>query len=160
MPHITIEYVIFVPILILQIFLFPLAASISMNIWINSRRELLLETVASRLASSIQQLYFSLNHKSVPAGTVTYDPDVPEYIDNHPYIAEGELLPLAGSESNKRLNITLTLIGLDVKVEASATLGPNVSWDEDSLFLSNSTDAYIQVTKFENCSFFFRFGGG
>ena len=84
MPHITVEYIIFVPILILQIFLFPLAASISMNIWINSRRELLLETVASRLASSIQQLYFSLNHKSVPAGTVTYDPDVPEYIDNHP----------------------------------------------------------------------------
>jgi len=160
MPYITVEYIIMVPLLILQIFLFPMTANWIMNIWIDSRRELALQTAASRLASSIQQLYFSLNHETVLAGTTTYNPDVPKYIDGYYYTATGQLQPLSeAEETNQRLNITLTLIGADIVVKTYVTVGPNVNWVESSVFVSNSTDACILVTKFANGSFLFSFGG-
>ncbi|MBS7636882.1 hypothetical protein KEJ37_06075 [Candidatus Bathyarchaeota archaeon] len=159
MPHVAIEYVIMVPILIAQIFLFPLAASALTNIYVESRRRLTAETAASRLASSIQQLYFSLNHESTPPGTVTFDPDLPQYIDGYHYVARGELTSIREGGAT-RLNISLTVVGLDIRVSAYATLGPNVNWDSNSVFVSNSTSAFVEVTKGSNGTFHFRFGGG
>jgi len=159
MPYITIEYIIMIPLLVSQIFLFQMAAIWIMNTWVDSRRELALKTVASRLASSIQQLYFSLNHKSVLAGTTIYDPGVPKFIDGYYYTARGQLASLGEGESNQRLNITLTLVGLNIEVETHVVVGPNVDWVESSVFISNSTDACISVTKIANGSFLFSFGG-
>jgi len=159
MPHVTIEYVIMVPILIAQIFLFPLAANVLTSIYVESTRRLVVETAASRLASSIQQLYFSLNHESVPPGTVTYDPGLPKYVDGYHYVARGELTSIREGGAT-RLNITLTVVGLNIKVTAYAILGPNASWDATSVFVSNSTNACIEVTKNSSGFFFFRFGGG
>ncbi|HJW97500.1 MAG TPA: hypothetical protein VJ529_00095, partial [Candidatus Bathyarchaeia archaeon] len=62
MVHVTIEYMIMVPVLVLQIFLFPLTANWLMTTWVDSRRNLALQDVASHLSSTIQQLYLSLNH--------------------------------------------------------------------------------------------------
>ncbi|MEM3769651.1 MAG: hypothetical protein QXG76_00510 [Candidatus Bathyarchaeia archaeon] len=159
MPHVAIEYVIMVPILIAQIFLFPLAASALTNIYVESRRRLTAEAAASRLASSIQQLYFSLNHESTPSGTVTFDPGLPKYIDGYYYVARGELTSIREGGAAK-LNISLAVAGLNIRVSAYATLGPNVSWDSNSVFVSNSTRAFIEVTKDSNGAFYFRFGGG
>ncbi len=159
MPHVAIEYVIMVPILIAQIFLFPLAASALTSTYVESRRRLTAETAASRLASSIQQLYFSLNHESIPPGTVTFDPGLPKYIDGYYYIVRGELTPIREGGAS-RLNISLTVVGLNIKVAAYATLGPNVSWDSNSVFVSNSTSAFVEVTKDSSGAFHFRFGGG
>ena len=159
MPHVAIEYVIMVPILIAQLFLFPLAANVLTSIYVESTRRLVVETAASRLASSIQQLYFSLNHESVPPGTVTYDPGLPRYVDSYHYVARGQLTSIREGGAT-RLNITLTVVGLNIKVTAYATLGPNVSWDAASVFVSNSTEACIEVTKNSSGFFFFRFGGG
>jgi len=72
MGHVTIEYMIMLPILILQIFLFPLTANWLMNIWVDSRRTLALQDVAGHLGSTIQQLYFSLNHETISNGKATY----------------------------------------------------------------------------------------
>jgi len=159
MPHVAIEYVIMVPILIAQIFLFPLAASAFTKIFVESRRRLTAESAANRLASSIQQLYFSLNHESVPPGTVTFDPGLPKYIDGYYYIARGELISIRDGGAT-RLNISLSVVGLNIRVSAYATLGPNVSWDSNSVFVSNSTSAFVEVTKDSNGAFYFRFGGG
>lgn len=155
----AIEYVIMVPILIAQIFLFPFAANALATIYTESRRKLIAETAASRLANSIQQLYFSLNHKSIPPGTVTFDPGLPKYIDGYHYVAKGKLTPLREGGATK-LSINLTVIGLNIKVFAHATLGPNVSWDSDSIFVSNSTNAFVEVIKNPSGVFLFRFGGG
>ncbi|MEM0008108.1 MAG: hypothetical protein QXR89_07595 [Candidatus Bathyarchaeia archaeon] len=159
MPHVAIEYVIMVPILIAQIFLFPLMAISLTNIYVESRRRLTAETAASRLANSIQQLYFSLNHESIPPGTVTFDPGLPKYIDSYHYVARGELTPIKEGGAT-RLNISLAVVGLNIRVSAYATLGPNVSWDSNSVFISNSTSAFVEVTKDSNGAFHFRFGGG
>jgi len=91
MTHITIEYMIMIPILIMQIFLFPLTASWLMNIWVDSRRSLALKEVASHLGSTIQQLYFALNHETISAGTATYSPGLPPFIENNHYIVNATL---------------------------------------------------------------------
>ncbi|MDH7477330.1 MAG: hypothetical protein QHH17_02985 [Candidatus Bathyarchaeota archaeon] len=160
MPHVTIEYVIMVPVLILQIFLFPLTASWLMNIWVDSRRTLALQEAASHIGSSIQQVYFALNHDSISAGTVTQKVDVPPFIENYPYIGNATLKTVLDPalNSSKVLEITLKLRTVGTTVTTSVILGQNVTWRE-STFVSNSTNACIMVEKFANGTICLSFGG-
>ncbi|MGC8895823.1 MAG: hypothetical protein ACP5LB_03505, partial [Candidatus Bathyarchaeia archaeon] len=121
MPHVTIEYVIMVPVLILQIFLFPLAASWLMNIWVDSRRTLALQEAASHLGSSIQQVYSALNHDSISAGTVTQKVDVPLFIENYPYVGNATLKTVLDPYLNtsKVLEITVRLATVGTTVTTS-----------------------------------------
>ena len=75
MPQITIEYMIMIPILILQIFLFPLTAGWIMDSWESSRQSLALKETLSHLSSSIQQIYSALTHSSMASSTITIDPN-------------------------------------------------------------------------------------
>ncbi|MBX5321466.1 MAG: hypothetical protein QHH12_06905 [Candidatus Bathyarchaeota archaeon] len=151
MAHITIEYVIMLPILILQIILFPLTASWLMNIWVDSRRTLALQEVASHLGSVVQQVYFTLNHETITVGTITQKPDVPPFIENYPYIGNATLKTVLDPSMNasKVLTITLRLKGMGTKVTTTVLLGQNVVWRE-STFISNSTNACIIAQKFAN----------
>jgi len=148
MPHVTIEYMIMMPILILQIFLFPLTASWLMNIWVDSRRSLALQDVASHLGSTIQQLYFSLNHQTISAGKATYLPGLPPLIENSPYIGNASLRTALDPvlNSSKVLELTVRLVSTKIMVNTQVILGPNVSWKE-SVFMSNSTNACVSAEK-------------
>lgn len=147
MTHITIEYMIMIPVLILQIFLFPLTASWLMNIWVDSRRTLALQEVASHLGSTLQQLYFSLNHETISAGTATYSPGLLPFIENYNYIGNATLRTVAGAEnSSKVLSITLVLVKTQITVTTLVILGSNALW-QDSIFVSNSTHACVSATK-------------
>jgi hypothetical protein len=138
---------IMLPLLILQIFLFPLTASWLMNIWVDSRRTLALQEVASHLGSTIQQLYFSLNHETISAGTSTYTPGLPPFIENYNYIGSATLRSVSGlADSSKVLSITLTLAKTKITVTTLVILGPNVLW-QDSSFVSNSTHACVSAMK-------------
>jgi hypothetical protein len=152
-----------VPVLILQIFLFPLTASWLMNIWVDSRRTLALQEAASHMGSSIQQVYSALNHDTISAGTVTQKVDVPPFIENYPYVGNATLKTVLDPSlnSSKVLEITLRLVTVGTTVRASVILGQNVIW-RDSLFISNSTSACIGAEKFANgtiCLYFGTFGG-
>lgn len=153
MPHITIEYMILLPILILQIFLFPLTASWLMNMWTDARRTLALQEIASHLGSTIQQLYFSLNHETIAAGSVVRRADVPPFIENYPYIGNATLTTVLDPSlnSSKVLKITLKLFHTTITADSSVILGENFLWRE-SVFLSNSTNAGIRAEKFMNGS--------
>lgn len=159
MPHVTIEYVIMIPILIMQIFLFPLTASWLMNIWVDSRRTLALQDVASHLGSTIQQLYFSLNHETVSAGMVTYSPGLPPFIENYHYTGNATLQGVLDPtlNSSKVLELTLTLAKTRTIVTTSVILGPNILWRE-STFISNSTNACVSAEKFPNGTICLYFG--
>ena len=61
----TIEYMILIPVLILQIFLFPMFVSVAMGQWAGDRQSLELQQTASNLGSIIEQTYLSLNHTSI-----------------------------------------------------------------------------------------------
>lgn len=160
MPHVTIEYVIMVPVLILQIFLFPLTAGWLMNVWVDSRRTLALQEVASHLGSTIQQIYFSLNHETISAGTATQKSDVPPFIENYPYTGTAILRTVLDPDlnSSKVLKITLKLGTVGTTVTTSVILGQNVLWQE-STFVSNSTSAGIRAEKFTNGTICLSFEG-
>lgn len=160
MPHITIEYVIMVPVLILQIFLFPLTAGWLMNIWVDSRRTLILKETSSHLGSTIQQIYFALNHETISAGAVMQKLDIPPFIENDPYTGNATLRTVLDPalNSSKVLEITLKLKTAGTTVTTSAILGQNVLWQK-STFESNSINACIKAEKFTNGTICFSFGG-
>jgi hypothetical protein len=148
MPHVTIEYVIMVPILIMQIFLFPLTASWLMNVWIDSRRMLAVQDTASHLGSTIQQLYFSLNHESISAGAkATYTPGLAPYIENIPYYGNATLRTVSSQQgAGKVLDLSIRLLGTNIRATSVVVLGPNVAW-QSSTFKSNSTNVCINAQK-------------
>ncbi|MBC7130047.1 hypothetical protein H5T51_02355 [Candidatus Bathyarchaeota archaeon] len=161
MAHITIEYMIALPILIVQIILFPLTANWLMNIWVDSRRTLALEEAASHLGSTLQQMYFTLNHDSVPAGTkITQNPGLPPFIESYHYIVSAKLRTTLDPalNSSKILTLTAELKGTGRNITTTVLLGINAVWI-DSLFVSNSTSAYIIAEKLPNGTIALSFGG-
>lgn len=149
MPHVTIEYVIMLPLLILQVILFPLTAGWLMNIWVDSRRTLALQEAASNLGSTIQQIYLTLNHTTIPVGTtITQKSNVPAFIEDYSYTGNATLKTVSNlaSSSSKVLTITLRLRTVGTTVTTSVIMGQNVQWQE-STFTSNSTKAGISGAK-------------
>jgi hypothetical protein len=162
MPHVTIEYVIMLPILLVQVILFPLAASLLMNVWVNSRRTVALQEAASNLGSTMQQIYFALNHNgTIPVNiTVTQKSSVPAFIEDYPYTGYAALRTVSSTSpsSSKVLTITLTLRTVGTSVSTSVNLGQNVQW-QTSIFRSNSTNAGIQARKAANGTICLSFTG-
>jgi hypothetical protein len=113
MTQITIEYMIMIPLLIMQIILFPFVAGLIMNGWVDSRRTLVLQETASNLGSSIQQLYSALNHGTISTGNVTNTLELPMFIEDYAYSGTGTLRATSGPtvDSTKILYITLSLRG-------------------------------------------------
>lgn len=159
MVQITIEYMIMIPILIMQIFLFPLTAGWIMNTWVDSRQTLALQETASHLGSSIQQVYSALNHESISAGTVTNRLEVPPFIEGYAYTGNATLRALdPAPNSSQVLDITLRFMGSRISSTTSVTLGQNVVW-QNSTFMSNSTYASIIAEKQLNGTIRLSFGG-
>jgi hypothetical protein len=157
--QITIEYMIMIPILIMQIFLFPLTAGWIMNTWVDSRQTLALQETASHLGSSVHQVYSALNHESISAGTVTNRLEVPPFIEGYAYTGNASLRASAPN-SSQVLDITLRFMGGHIEATTSVTLGQNVAWpDPDSTFMSNSTDASLIAEKMPNGTILLSFGG-
>jgi len=159
MVEVTIEYMILMPVLILQIFLFPIFANSLMNTWVNSRQTLALQDAAGQLGSAVQQLYFSLNHDTIPAGTVTFSPGLPPFIEGSYYTGSATLSSSTSPGSNPSfLQLTVIMVGTSNSVTTTVVLGSNVLWQQ-SIFMSNSTDACVTAQKFSNGTILLWFGG-
>jgi len=154
-PHITIEYTILIPVLFVQIIVFPFAASRMATTWTNNQREAQLQNAADHLASTIQQLYLSMNRKEISVGNITQASTLPPTIQSYPYKATGTLRI---ADSSKVLTLLLELIGTKTTTTATAVLGSNVLWTKESVFQSNSLNASIKVQKFANGTLLFSFG--
>lgn len=158
MPQITIEYMIMIPMLILQIFLFPLTAGWIMNTWVDSRQTLALQETASHMGSSVHQVYSALNHDSISAGAVTNKLEIPPFIEGYTYNGSASMRESA-PESTQILDITLTFMSGRIAASASVTLGQNVAWDQASEFMSNSTHASLIAEKLSNGTILMYFEG-
>ena len=157
MVQITIEYMIMIPLLILQIFLFPLTAGWMMTHWVDSRQTLALQETASNLGSSIQQVYSALNHVSISTGNVTSKLPVTAYIEGYAYTGNASLR--AAANSSQYLDITLKFMGGSIETTTSVVLGANVNWNADSAFMSNSTSANLVAEKLSDDSILMYFEG-
>lgn len=157
MAHLSIEYMIFIPVLIAQIFLFPLTATIIMQNYENSRQVLELQQTAGNLGSSIQQLYYTMNHDTVSDGTMKIILHVPTSIDSRPYTTT--LSHAIDAETSYAImNVTLKLIGTTSQTSTLVTLGPNVDWQENLSFNSTATSLSVVANKTSN-SIWLSFGG-
>jgi hypothetical protein len=162
MVHITIEYMILIPVLIIQMFLFPLTVSTLMGNWVDSSRNLELQDVASNIGSSMQQVYLSLNHTTIQAGKLTSKLGTPRFIEGYTYTGNATLssvLGYGGLDSSKVLTITLKYKDLGISTTYSVTLGQNVEWKPTTL-VSNSSEACITAEKFQNFTVLLYFGTG
>jgi len=154
-PHITIEYVIMIPVLFAQIVVFPFVASMMAVAWTNSHREAELQDAADYLASTIQQFYLSVNGEEISAGNITHASTLPPTIQSYPYKATGSL---RFADSSGVLTLLLELLGTKITVTSTVVLGSNVLWMEESVFESTSPDASIRIQKFANGTLLFSFG--
>ena len=154
MTHASMEYVIMVPILLVQVILIPFAVGWMMDVWVVRRRETALQDVASHIGTTIQQLYFSLNREEIATGNTTQAANVPPFIESIPYIITASDRKV---ENSTIIDLYLALMGIDVTATTRVTLGPNVLWDQ-STFVSNSADACIKVEKLSNGTLSFSFG--
>jgi hypothetical protein len=158
MPQITIEYMIMIPIVIMQIFLFPLTTSWIMNTWVESRQNLVLRETASYLGSSIHQTYTALSHDSVSTGIVTNKLEIPESIEGKTYMGNATLRSISDFNSSKILDINLYIIDSGIIAQSSVTLGNDFEW-QNSTFESNSAYAILNAEKLSNGLIRFSFGG-
>mgnify|MGYP001054297929 CR=1 FL=1 len=160
MPQITIEYMIMIPLLIMQIFLFPLTVGWIMTMWTESRQTLALREVAGHIGSSVHQLYSALSHKSISEGNVTNELAIPTFVEGYVYTANATLRSASGSsaESSKILDISVRFVDSGIEAAASVTLGSDVEW-APSTFVSNSPNAKLVATKFSNNTILMRFEG-
>lgn len=147
--QITIEYMILIPLLILEIILFPYATSLIMEGWADSRQVLELQEIASNMGSSIQQVFSALNHTSIQACNVTNTFGFPQYIENSGYLGTALLSASTESDYNstKILTITLTMEKTQVSTTTTITLGDCATW-LDSTFVSSASDSGILAQKF------------
>lgn len=157
MPSVTIEYVILIPLLFTQVIVFPFVASTIASNWQDSQRDVELQDAANHLASTIQQLYLTINRDEILECTITQASPVPITVGSYPYNATGSLSSLS-ENSTRILSVTLTLDDVENTATAAAVLGPNVLW-ENSTLRSTSVAAYIKVQKFSNGTLGFSFGG-
>jgi hypothetical protein len=148
MVQITIEYMILTPVLIMLIFLLPFTANAAMNTYVNSRQTLELQKVAGHLGSAIQQVYFSLNHGTIAAGTISSDTEVPPLLEGYRFTLNCTSR-LALESGATIVDLKLKLSGSGATINTSVTLGQNVEW-ADSYFWSDSPTACITATKYSN----------
>ena len=149
-----------IPILLLQIFLFPVVANSLMNTWVDSRRTLILQDAASNMGSTIQQMYFALDHNStIPSGTTTNQFGLPPYIDGYSYTASATLQPSsAAANPSQVLNLNVRLVTTNIQVTSQILLGSKAQWDSSTVFKSNSTTACAYADKFGNGTIRLGFG--
>ncbi len=149
---------IMIPVLIVQIFIFPLTASVIMNVWTDSRTTLELQETASHLSSSIQQLYYTINHATIASGSLTIKLDTPTSIEGHSYTIT--LWNATNSNTQaKIMNLTLDLKGTSCTTSTLITLGENAAWQNNSKFFSSNSTA-ITATKTPTGSIWLTFEGG
>jgi hypothetical protein len=138
MAHITIEYMIMIPVLIIQIFIFPYAATVIMNTYVDQHRSLELQEIAGHLGSTVQQLYFTMNRASNPNNCLTAELGTPSTVDSHFYNITLQDIGNPSS-SAKIMKITLNLIGANGEASSLITLGIDAAWQDGATFKSNVT---------------------
>ena len=157
MVSVTIEYVMLIPLLFTQMIVFPLVASTLTSNWQESQLTIEMQDAADHMASTIQQLYITVNRDEILEGTITHGSTVPISIGSNPYSIECSLND-PGDGYSKILTILLTLDNIGNAVTSSTVLGPNVNWIS-SVFRSTSQNASVVVEKFSNGTLAFSFGG-
>jgi hypothetical protein len=128
-----------------------------MNTWGDSTTTIQLQTTAGHMGSSIQQLYYTMNHGSMSDGSMKITLDVPPIINGRAYTTTLNHVTHLDT-SYQIMNVTLKIIGTQVQTSTLVTLGQNVNWTQNLAFNSTSHDLSLIATKTSN-SILISYGG-
>ena len=151
MAQITIEYMIMIPVMILQIFLFPYVAVTLMDNWTASRQTIELQDIASQVGSTVQQMYYIINHASVSSGSASMKValDIPKTVDDTVYTVT--LSHASNVDSAYQvMNVTLHVIKGSAQTSTLVTLGDNINWQNNLQFSSLTRNLTLAATKTAN----------
>jgi hypothetical protein len=140
---------IMIPVLIMLIFLFPYSATVIMGSYQDSLITMELQSTAGHVSSSIQQLYYSMNHATFSNGSMQIKLDIPQLIQGRAYSTT--LSHIASTDTTCQLmNVTLKTIHGTDQVSSLVTLGTNVNWQENLAFNSTAHSLSIAANKTAN----------
>lgn len=149
MANVVTEHVMLIPIMIIVIVLFSTVANTVASNYINQQLFVIAQGAVNQLASTIQQIHYSLNQYEIMPCTVDKTNPLPETILSYPYKVTGALEMPGDPEAGRKLTITLSFQGTNVTVNKTIVLTPNTLW-KDSELSSISIKATIEAQKFTN----------
>jgi len=155
----TLEYMILIPVLIIQIFLFPMWVSVAMGQWTTDRQSIELQQAAGKLGSIIEQTYLSLNHTSILSCSFNTSLGLQPTIEGYNYTGRATLQAVSNAEygTSKVLSVTLSLMGKDMSTTTLVTLGQNAEW-LNTQFVNNPPTACVKAVKLPNQTIQLSFG--
>lgn len=149
MAHVTIGYMIMIPVLIMQIFLFPYTAAVIMDTYEDSLVSMELQSTVGHISSSIQQLYYTINHGSFSYGSMQINLDVPQLIQGRSYTTT--LSHVTSTDTSSQLmNVTLKIVGGTEMASSLVTLGTDADWQENLAFNSAAPSLSLVANKTAN----------
>jgi hypothetical protein len=156
MAQITIEYMIMVPVMILQIFLFPYVAVTLMDNWTTSRQTIELQDIASQIGSTVQQMYYVINHASVSGGSASMTvalkiPQTIEALTDNPRAYTVTLTHASNTGSSYQvMKVTLHVFNGTASTSTLVTLGDNINWQNTIAFTSLTKNLTLSASKTAN----------
>ncbi len=134
-----------VPVLILEIFLFPFVATVIMDNWMDAQRNLELQDIAGNIGSSIQQLYYTIS-RADDSGTMQLNLDIPQSVNQYAYTVTFGQAPQVDT-SYKVMNVTLQFISAEGSSSSLVTLGNDIVWQNNLSFNSTTPRLSFVATK-------------
>lgn len=134
-----------VPVLILEIFLFPFVATVIMDNWMDAQRNLELQDIAGNIGSSIQQLYYTIS-RADDSGTMQLNLDIPQSVNQYAYTVTFGQAPQVDT-SYKVMNVTLQFISAEGSSSSLVTLGNDIVWQNNLSFNSTTPSLSFVATK-------------
>ena len=139
MANIVTEHVLLLVPMMMVLMIFPMVTIFVVNSYDAEQRLYAIENAATKMGSTIQQVYLALSDNKVQPCTVTISNPLPAAIENQPYIISCTL-------ENNVLKIHMALLGPPIFYDHLITLGESASWDGGTLD-SNVPNPSIEVTK-------------
>jgi VCBS repeat-containing protein len=140
---------IMIPVLIMQIFLFPYTAAVIMGTYEDTLVSMELQSTVGHISSSIQQLYYTINHGSFSYGSMQINLDVPQLIQGRSYTTT--LSHVTSTDTSSQLmNVTLKIVGGTEMASSLVTLGTNADWQENLAFNSAAPSLSLAANKTAN----------
>jgi hypothetical protein len=139
----VVEHVMLLPLMIMVVVLFPIAANSIVVNYTNQQQLVIAQSAMNQMVSTIQQLYYSLNQENILPCNVTVTNLLPQKIGTYTYNVTATTNP------GNKLTLSLYMSSLNMRVEKTITLGPNALW-ENSQFRSILPTSAIRVQKIMN----------
>jgi hypothetical protein len=150
MSDTVVEHVMLLPLMMMVLVLFPMAANSVVINYINQQHEVIAQAAMNQIVSTVQQLYYSLNQENIMPCNVTMTNLLPQKIDAYIYDVSATTNP------DNKLTLSLYMSSLNIYVNKTITLNPNTLWN-NSQFHSILPTAAIKVEKMMNGTLLFSF---